>query len=39
MTLTSAAGSALTGLPQPLSPEELRNVHAYWRAANYLAFG
>ena len=23
----------------PLSPEELRNMHAYWRAANYLAVG
>ncbi|MGB7281095.1 MAG: phosphoketolase family protein [Candidatus Acidiferrum sp.] len=26
-------------MPQPLSPEELRKVHAYWRAANYLAVG
>jgi xylulose-5-phosphate/fructose-6-phosphate phosphoketolase len=24
---------------QPLSPEELRKVHAYWRAANYLSVG
>jgi len=23
----------------PLSPELLRNMHAYWRAANYLAVG
>jgi xylulose-5-phosphate/fructose-6-phosphate phosphoketolase len=23
----------------PLSAEELRNIHAYWRAANYLAVG
>src|SRR4051794_7959536 len=23
----------------PLSPEELRNTHAYWRACNYLAAG
>src|SRR5246500_750252 len=23
----------------PLSPEELRKVHAYWRAANYLSVG
>src|SRR5229473_1227629 len=24
---------------QPLSPQELRKVHAYWRAANYLSVG
>jgi xylulose-5-phosphate/fructose-6-phosphate phosphoketolase len=24
---------------QPVSPEELRKVHAYWRAANYLSVG
>src|SRR5260370_3456722 len=24
---------------QPLSPQELRKVHAYWRVANYLAVG
>ena len=23
----------------PLSPEELRKIHAYWRAANYLSVG
>ena len=23
----------------PLSPEELRKLHAYWRAANYLSVG
>src|SRR3954462_11101996 len=23
----------------PLSAEELRKIHAYWRAANYLSFG
>jgi xylulose-5-phosphate/fructose-6-phosphate phosphoketolase len=23
----------------PLSPEELRKMHAYWRAANYLSVG
>ncbi len=26
-------------LPQPLSPEELSKVHAYWRAANFLSVG
>jgi len=25
--------------PQPLSPEELRKMNAYWRAANYLSVG
>lgn len=24
---------------EPLSPEELRKMHAYWRAANYLSIG
>src|SRR6266571_4699889 len=24
---------------RPLSPEELRQIHAYWRAANYLSVG
>ena len=24
---------------QPLSQEELRKMHAYWRAANYLSVG
>jgi xylulose-5-phosphate/fructose-6-phosphate phosphoketolase len=39
MTSASATGSAQAAVPQPLSPEELRKVHAYWRAANYLAVG
>src|SRR6202158_1592828 len=25
--------------PRPLSEEELRKMHAYWRAANYLSVG
>ncbi len=25
--------------PQPLTADELRKIHAYWRAANYLAVG
>ena len=30
----------LTGAPpNPLSAEELRKIHAYWRAANYLSVG
>jgi xylulose-5-phosphate/fructose-6-phosphate phosphoketolase len=39
MALASATGSVKTVLAQPLSPEELRKVHAYWRAANYLSVG
>jgi xylulose-5-phosphate/fructose-6-phosphate phosphoketolase len=39
MPSASGTGSAQTALPQPLSPEELRKVHAYWCAANYLAVG
>jgi xylulose-5-phosphate/fructose-6-phosphate phosphoketolase len=40
MPSTSATGSAkAVESPYPLSPEELRKVHAYWRAANYLSAG
>src|ERR1700720_3454659 len=39
MAPASAAESAKTPSHQPLSPEELRKVHAYWRAANYLSVG
>jgi xylulose-5-phosphate/fructose-6-phosphate phosphoketolase len=35
--LTPAAPSAAQGTP--LSPELLRKIHAYWRAANYLSVG
>src|SRR6202047_1878120 len=28
-----------TEVPTPLSPEELRNMDAYWRACNYLSVG
>ena len=36
----SAFGQARSTVPgTPLSPEELRKVHAYWQAANYLAVG
>jgi xylulose-5-phosphate/fructose-6-phosphate phosphoketolase len=35
-----SSGSAKPAVSQqPLSPEELRKVHAYWRAANYLSVG
>ena len=36
----ASAGSAIPSESnQPLSPEELRKMHAYWRAANYLSVG
>jgi phosphoketolase len=34
---TPDAGKA--GATGPLSAEELRKMHAYWRAANYLSVG
>ncbi|HXW54900.1 MAG TPA: phosphoketolase family protein [Candidatus Cybelea sp.] len=40
--MASAASKGSAGLPrtqQPLSSEELRKMHAYWRAANYLSAG
>src|SRR5438552_4920665 len=40
MTPVATADSAsLSVSNQPLSPEELRKMHAYWRAANYLSVG
>jgi len=39
MAPASATESAKTPVHQTLSPEELRKVHAYWRAANYLSVG
>src|SRR5215469_3288732 len=32
-----AARATVSG--SPLSPEEARKIHAYWRACNYLALG
>ena len=41
--LTSAAsvagGVSIEPVNAPLSPEELRKLDAYWRAANYLSVG
>lgn len=34
-----AKKSAATDAARPLSPEMLRRMHAYWRAANYLSVG
>jgi len=39
MAPASATESTKTPSHQTLSPEELRKVHAYWRAANYLSVG
>jgi xylulose-5-phosphate/fructose-6-phosphate phosphoketolase len=40
MASAASAGSASPSQPgQPLSSEELRKMHAYWRAANYLSVG
>ena len=34
-----AVESSKAAVPGPLSAEELRKMHAYWRAANYLSVG
>ena len=34
-----ATPASSTGISKPLSLEELRKMHAYWRAANYLSVG
>jgi len=41
MASTASAGSVRSSSPvsDPLSSEELRKMHAYWRAANYLSVG
>src|SRR2546425_1062442 len=41
--MSTIADKTVSSRPQsvagPLSPDELRRVHAYWRAANYLSVG
>jgi xylulose-5-phosphate/fructose-6-phosphate phosphoketolase len=40
--MASAASPGNTPIPEPIAPlssEELRTMHAYWRAANYLSVG
>ena len=41
--MSTIADKTVSGRPQsvagPLSPDELRKLHAYWRAANYLSVG
>src|SRR6202790_2344102 len=43
MTASSIFGerqmTGITEVSTALSPEELRNIHAYWRACNYLSVG
>jgi xylulose-5-phosphate/fructose-6-phosphate phosphoketolase len=39
MANASVQDQQRTTHPGPLSAEELRNIHAYWRAANYLSVG
>jgi xylulose-5-phosphate/fructose-6-phosphate phosphoketolase len=34
-----SAGRAAQPVTQPLSPEDLSSIHAFWRACNYLAAG
>jgi xylulose-5-phosphate/fructose-6-phosphate phosphoketolase len=36
---TSTGSATPSDFPGPLSSEELRKMHAYWRAANYLSVG
>ena len=36
---TARSGAKSASPAQSLTPEELRKVHAYWRAANYLSVG
>src|SRR5436309_5620838 len=41
--MSTIADKTVSGRPHPgagpLSPDELRRIHAYWRAANYLSVG
>src|SRR5882762_6177363 len=37
--VATADPASLSVSNQPLSPEELRKMNAYWRAANYLSVG
>ncbi len=39
MASTAPEPSKVSNAGQPLSTEELRKMHAYWRAANYLSVG
>ena len=39
MPAVTTAKSKIAGTSGPLSAEELRRIHAWWRACNYLAVG
>ncbi len=39
MTTTDLIGKQSVSVPQPLSPEDLRKIDAYWRACNYMSAG
>ncbi|USR89977.1 phosphoketolase family protein [Phormidium yuhuli AB48] len=39
MTIATSSATSSVKTEMPLSAEELRKIHAYWRAANYLAVG
>ncbi|HJW70619.1 MAG TPA: hypothetical protein VJ829_14795, partial [Candidatus Binatia bacterium] len=39
MTLISKRGGVMRPETDPLSADELRKIHAYWRAANFLSVG
>ncbi len=38
-TALSVTDSQIPTYPRPLSAEEVRQIDAYWRAANYLSVG
>ena len=38
-SISAFGGARSTVTGSPLSPEELRKMHAFWRACNYLAIG
>jgi xylulose-5-phosphate/fructose-6-phosphate phosphoketolase len=38
-TKSATVHASIPAPPERLSPEELRKIHAYWRACNYLAAG
>src|SRR5512142_1947304 len=39
MNPVASTGSNISVSKQPLNPEELRKIDAYWRAANYISVG
>ncbi|HEY9461062.1 MAG TPA: hypothetical protein VIR04_09685, partial [Paralcaligenes sp.] len=39
MTIAQNAERQVAGSAQPLAPDDLRKIDAYWRACNYLCAG